>query len=161
MMPREHIGSGSSWRYRRKRELCECVTHARDGGVLPVTGFPRYGGMAIEERAKTSLGHGANTSISYNTCIRSTDVVSGLYLRSVHSGRNAFEVEVVVHGVIMEVAVHISQSCKLRRCSGSSVEVLDAIHANGACSGIGLDEGVLGQRSGTRRSLVMFVVHGS
>ena len=96
-----------------------------------------------------------------HTCIRSTDVVSGLYLRSVHSGRNAFEVEVVVHGVIMEVAVHISQSCKLRRCSGSSVEVLDAIHANGACSGIGLNEGVLGQRSGTRRSLAMFVIHGS
>ena len=40
-----------------------------------------------------------------HTCIRSTDVVSGLYLRSVHSGRNAFEVEVVVHGVIMEVVV--------------------------------------------------------
>ena len=38
----------------------------QDGGVLPDSGFPRYGGMAIEERAKTSLGHGANTSISYN-----------------------------------------------------------------------------------------------
>ena len=61
--------------------------------------------MAYGERAKTSLGHGANTSISYNSCIRSTDVVSGLYLRSVHSGRIAFEVEVVVHGVIMEVVV--------------------------------------------------------
>ena len=39
----------------------------KDGGVLPDSGFPRYGGMAIEERAKTSLGNGANTSISYNT----------------------------------------------------------------------------------------------
>ena len=45
MMPRQHIGSGSSWRYRRKRELCGCVKHARDGGVLPVTGFPRVRGM--------------------------------------------------------------------------------------------------------------------
>ena len=40
-----------------------------------------------------------------HACIRSADVVSGLYLRSVHSGRIAFEVEVVVHGVIMEVVV--------------------------------------------------------
>ena len=39
----------------------------KDGGVLPYSGFPRDGGMANEERAKTSLGHGANTSISYNT----------------------------------------------------------------------------------------------
>ena len=35
-------------------------------GVLPDSGFPRYGGMAIEERAKSSLRHGAKTSISYN-----------------------------------------------------------------------------------------------
>ena len=39
----------------------------KDGEVLPDSGFPRYGGMAIEERAKTSLENGANTSISYNT----------------------------------------------------------------------------------------------
>ena len=67
MMPRQHIGSGLSWRYRRTGELCGCAKRARDGGVLPDSGFPRYGGMAIEERAKTSLGNGANTSISYNT----------------------------------------------------------------------------------------------
>ena len=37
-------------------------------GVIPVTGFPRDDGMANEEElAKTSLGHGANTSISYIT----------------------------------------------------------------------------------------------
>ena len=39
----------------------------KDGGVIPDSGFPRDGDMANEERAKTSLGHGANTSISYNT----------------------------------------------------------------------------------------------
>ena len=38
----------------------------RDGGVLPDSGFPQDGGMENEERAKTN-GHGANTSISYNT----------------------------------------------------------------------------------------------
>ena len=38
----------------------------KDGGVIPNSGFPRDGGMTNEERAKTN-GHGANTSISYNT----------------------------------------------------------------------------------------------
>ena len=74
---------------------------AKDGGVIPVTGFPRVDDMANEGRATTSLGHGANIRfISYNTCIRSWAVViSGLYLRSVHFGRNEFVVEVVVHGL--------------------------------------------------------------
>ena len=44
MVSRQHIGSGSSWRYRRKRELCGCAEHAKDGGVIPVTGFPHDGG---------------------------------------------------------------------------------------------------------------------
>ena len=65
MMSRQHIGSDSSRRYRCKRS--GRVRIMQDGGVIPATGFPRYGGMAIEERAKTSLENGANTSISYNT----------------------------------------------------------------------------------------------
>ena len=69
----------------------------KDGGVLPDSGFPRYGGMAIEERAKTSLGHGANTSISYNTHAFVHGVVSGLYLRSMHSSGTRSSKEVVVH----------------------------------------------------------------
>ena len=51
----------------------------KDGGVLPDSGFPREVGMANKERAKTSLGHDANTSISYNMH-SFTGVVSGLYL---------------------------------------------------------------------------------
>ena len=79
MVPRQHIGSGSSWRYRRKRELCGCVEHAIDGGVLPVTGFPRFDGMARKRvtACDEQVGHGANASNSNNTCFRSTDVVSG------------------------------------------------------------------------------------
>ena len=38
----------------------------QDGRMIPDTGFPRVNVMANEERAKTN-GHGANTSISYNT----------------------------------------------------------------------------------------------
>ena len=50
-----------------QKEACGCAQHARDGGVIPTTRFPRDDGMANKEHAKTSLGHGANTSISYNT----------------------------------------------------------------------------------------------
>ena len=54
MVSRQHIGSGSSWRYRHKRELCGCAEHAKDGGVIPVTGFPHDGGKENEERARTN-----------------------------------------------------------------------------------------------------------
>ena len=33
-----------------QKEVCGCVEHARDGGVLPDSGFARDGGMANEER---------------------------------------------------------------------------------------------------------------
>ena len=42
-------------------QKCGFTERAKDGGVIPATGFPRVGGMANEERAKTSLGY-----ISYN-----------------------------------------------------------------------------------------------
>ena len=66
----------------QKKQVCGCAEHARDGGGIPITGFPRVDGMANEEeRARINSGHGPNIGcISYNTCIRSTDVVSGLYL---------------------------------------------------------------------------------
>ena len=44
-IPWQRIGSGSSWRYRCKKEACGCAEHAKDGGVIPVTGFPRDDGM--------------------------------------------------------------------------------------------------------------------
>ena len=86
----------------------------KDGGVLPNSGFPRDGGMANEERAKTSLRHGANIRfISCNTCIRSrVIIISGLYLRSVHFGvvRVRYNVEevVVLAAVVVEVVVLVS-----------------------------------------------------
>ena len=39
MMPRQHIGSGSSWKN-------DWSGITRDGGVIPDTGFPQDGGMA-------------------------------------------------------------------------------------------------------------------
>ena len=47
----------------------------------PVIGFPRVGDEATEEHDKRIYGHGAHKgNISYNTSIRSTGGVSGLYL---------------------------------------------------------------------------------
>ena len=68
MVPRQPSDDPiTHWDTSAKEQVCGCAKHAKDSGVLPDSGFPRYGGMAIEERAKTSLGHSANTSISYNT----------------------------------------------------------------------------------------------
>ena len=38
-----------------RKEACGCVKHARDGGVLPTTGFPRDDGMAKEGHRKDDL----------------------------------------------------------------------------------------------------------
>ena len=84
MMPRQHIGSGSSPRYQCKGSGRERVM--QDGGVIPDSGFPRDGGMAKEGHRKDNSFMVQNSSISYNTCIRSRAVISGLYLRSVHFG---------------------------------------------------------------------------
>ena len=62
-----------------QKEVCGCAEHARDGGVLPDSGFPRYGGIAKKRvtACDEQVGHGANASNSNNTCFRSTDVDSG------------------------------------------------------------------------------------
>ena len=82
-----------------QKEVCGCAEHARDGGVLLTTGFPWDGGMANEERAKTSLGHGANMSISYNThaFVRGRRLGFIPLKRAFRSGSSSTK-EVVVHG---------------------------------------------------------------
>ena len=49
----------------------------QDGGVIPTTGFPRDGGTAKEGHRKDDSITVQNSSISFNTCIRSTAVVLG------------------------------------------------------------------------------------
>ena len=59
---------------------------AKDGGVVPVTGFPRVddGDKAKEgQRAPTIRAWSKHEHLVHRTCIRSRAVVSGLYLRSV------------------------------------------------------------------------------
>ena len=52
----------------------------KDGGVLPNTVFPWVDGMANEERAKTSLGHGANTASHTTKHLFTAVIISRLYL---------------------------------------------------------------------------------
>ena len=82
---------------------------ANDGGVIPVTGFPRVddGDKAKEgQRAPTIRARSKHEHLNHRKH-SFTDVVSGLYLRSMRFGRNEFVVEVVVHGSSREVVVHV------------------------------------------------------
>ena len=89
MMPRQHIGSGSSQRYRCKRRRERVM---QDGGVIPASGFPRDGGTAKEGHRKDDSITVQNSSISFNTCIRSTAVVLGGYtFEACVSGRFEFD----------------------------------------------------------------------
>ena len=63
----------------------------QDGGVIPDSGFPRDGSIANEECAKTN-GHGANTSISYNTHSYTGGRLIVIPLKRAFSERNEFDV---------------------------------------------------------------------
>src|SRR3954471_22219914 len=45
MMPRQHIGSDNSVEILVQKDACECAEQAKDGGMIPATGFPRISGM--------------------------------------------------------------------------------------------------------------------
>ena len=75
MVPRQHIGSGSSRRYWCKRRRADACM---DGGVIPDSGCPtgrRHGkrGGTCTKQTGTMQTYGT----SQTTCIRSTTVVSG------------------------------------------------------------------------------------
>ena len=73
----------------------------QDGGVLPVTGFPRVDGMANEEeRARNKRARCKHTVHLIQHAFGRRLIVSGLYLRSVH-----FEAVRVRSGV-EEVGIH-------------------------------------------------------
>ena len=130
----------------------------QDGAVLPATGFPRDSGMETRRNVHEANGHGANIGcISYNTCIRSTDGVSGLYLRSVRFRRIEFVEGSRRSRVVVEVDVHGRRGSSGTRSFFG--EVLDesnifgatvVVHGRrGTCrSGLGVD--VHRKRSGTR-----------
>ena len=53
---------------------------AKDGGVIPVTGFPRVDdGTKRRKQLTFTGGYNIQTCNSYNTCIRSRAVVLGSY----------------------------------------------------------------------------------
>ena len=129
-MPRQQLNETSV----QKKVTGAC--HVMNGGVLPVTGFPRVRSMETSVKTDTVQTKGC---VSYNTSIRSRTYLGGYTF----------------------VACKRDGSCSMpsrgsRRsrdvCRGSSrttfvvkVVELDVIHAIGACSGIGLEEDVLGE----------------
>ena len=94
--------------------MCGCAKHAEDGGVIPDTGFPQDGGTAKEGHRKDDSITVQNSSISFNTCIRSTAVVLGGYTFEAcvfGADRVRYDVEEVdVLGSSWEVVVHGSSS---------------------------------------------------
>ena len=82
MMPRQHIGSGSSWRYLCKRKRAD-ERNMQDGGVIPDSGFPRVSGMETSDNSDTVQTYGT----SHTTHKHSFTVGHlGLYLGSVRFG---------------------------------------------------------------------------
>ena len=99
MVPRQHPGSGNSIEMLVQRNKCGCAKRARVTGSDPGYRCPTCRWHGLRRMCKEQFTHGPSIGcISYNTCIRSTDVVSGLYLRSVpfRSGSGSTVVEVVV-----------------------------------------------------------------
>ena len=45
-----------------QKEACGCAKHARDGGVLPTTGFPRVSGMEMSDNSDTVQTQASHTS---------------------------------------------------------------------------------------------------
>ena len=132
MVPRQHSGPDNSWRYRCKRK-CDVSESCKMVGWSRITGFPRVDDMANEEELARTNGHGANTSISYNTHNTGGRLIVIPLKRAFRGGSSSKRcrgsscsravVEVVVLATVVEVDVH-----------GSSWEVV--VHGGGgSCSG--------------------------
>ena len=60
------------WDTGAKEQVCGCAEYARDGGVIPVTGFPRVDGMTNKEERASLKSDTMQTRASHTrTCIRS------------------------------------------------------------------------------------------
>ena len=81
----------------------------QDGGVIPDSGFPRDGGMANEERAKTSLGRGANIRfISDNMHSSTGHRLGGYTFEACISGQFKIIEGSSRSRVVGEVVIHVS-----------------------------------------------------
>ena len=78
MVPRQHSGPGNSWRYRCKRRRADVRNMLEMVGCSRLPGSHGSSAWRTRRNVHEANGHGANIGcISYNTCIRSTAVVSG------------------------------------------------------------------------------------
>ena len=105
MMPRQHIGSGSSRRYRCKRRRAN-ERNMQDGGVITDSGFPWVGGMAKEGHRKDDSVTVQTYGTSHTTKHSFKGVVSAVIpLKRAFSEWFESSREVVVH--VATVVVHI------------------------------------------------------
>ena len=110
MMPRQHIGSGSSWRYRCKRRRADVRNK------LEIVGCSRLpGSHGLVAWKRVTIRTRCKRCISFNTCIRSRAAsrrytfeacVFGAVRVVEGSSRSRAVVEVDVHGSSWEVVVH-------------------------------------------------------
>ena len=107
-MPRQHIGSGSSWRYGCKTK-CDASVSCKDGGVLPNIGFPWVDGMATEEGGQSFTG-GYNIQTSKHASHTTHAFIHRRSFSAVIPSNHAFETvrvrwdveEVDIHGVSLK-----------------------------------------------------------
>ena len=48
-----------------QKEVCGCAEHAKDGGVLPTSGFPRVSGMETSEKSDTVQTRASHTTHAF------------------------------------------------------------------------------------------------
>ena len=68
--PTTHLDTGA------KEQVCGCAEHAKDGGVIPVTGFPRVNGMETSDKSDTVQTRASHTTHAFGPRL----IFSGLYL---------------------------------------------------------------------------------
>ena len=106
MMPRQHIGSGRSWRYRCKRKRgvsvsCKMVGWSRQPGS--------HGSMLWQrEHARNTSGTLQTRAFHATYAFVHGQSFSAVYLRSIRFGVDGFKVEVVVDGSSWEVVAHVA-----------------------------------------------------
>ena len=103
--PVAHVDTGA------KGSGCECVM--QEDGVLPDTGFPHVDGKATRNSQRTTRTRYNHEHLIHHITFVPGRRLSGYTLQGSTLERFEFVEEVVVHGSLWEVVVHV------RRCSGS------------------------------------------
>ena len=94
-----------------QKKACGCAEHAKDGGVLPTTGFPRVSGMETSDNLDTVQTRASHTTHAFGPRRSSHHYtfeacVSRRFKNVEGSSHSRVVVEVVVLATVVEVVVH-------------------------------------------------------